>query len=140
VMKSRLLRRMVLPREKTSLDRRSLQLATTSTDDGIIRTFRGKARCKSPFLAHQMLVFFCTSNKQGGQDHAFQFRGGLAHYRAHTNLSYFRTLLGGNRPTSNGLILNMNRVYNGGEQRAREVHVVKGEMILYPCLKGEGHL
>jgi hypothetical protein len=25
-----------------------------------------------------------------------------------------------------------------GEQRAREVHVVKGEMILHPCLKGRG--
>jgi hypothetical protein len=30
-------------------------------------------------------------------------------------------LLGGNGPTSNGLILKMNIGYNGGEQSAREV-------------------
>jgi hypothetical protein len=33
---------------------------------------------------------------------------------------------------SSGLILKMNRCYKRGEQRAREVHVVKGEMDLVP--------
>jgi hypothetical protein len=46
------------------------------------------------------------------------------------------TLLQGNSPVSRGLILKMNRGYNGGEQRAREVHVVKGEMITYALPEG----
>jgi hypothetical protein len=33
-------------------------------------------------------------------------------YRAHYVLSWFRPLLRGNNPTSSGLILKMNRVYN----------------------------
>jgi hypothetical protein len=30
---------------------------------------------------------FCTGKIQGGQDHAFQFRGGLVNYKAHDDLS-----------------------------------------------------
>jgi hypothetical protein len=56
---------------------------------------------------------FCTKKTQGGQDHAFLFGGGLANYRAHYDLSYFRLLLGGNSPMSRGLILKMNSGYNG---------------------------
>jgi hypothetical protein len=48
----------------------------------------------------------------GGQDRAFQFRSGLVNYRAHGDLSWFRPLLRGNSPTSNGLILKMNMYYN----------------------------
>jgi hypothetical protein len=36
------------------------------------------------------------------------------------------------------LILKVNRGYNRGEQRDQEIHVVKDEMISYPCLKGRG--
>jgi hypothetical protein len=34
-------------------------------------------------------------------------------YKAHYDLSWFRSHLGGNSPTSGGLILKMNRAYNG---------------------------
>jgi hypothetical protein len=50
---------------------------------------------------------------QGGQDHAFLFHDSLANYRVHYNLSWFRPLLGGNSPTSSGLILKMNSDYKG---------------------------
>jgi hypothetical protein len=55
-------------------------------------------------------VFF-TSKLWGGQDHAFQFRDGLVNYEAYYDLSWFRSLLGGNSPTSSGLILKMNKCY-----------------------------
>jgi hypothetical protein len=34
-------------------------------------------------------------------------------YKAHDDLSWFRSLLGGNRHTSSGLILKMNMYYKG---------------------------
>jgi hypothetical protein len=34
-------------------------------------------------------------------------------YKAHNGLSWFRTLLGGNSPTSSDLILKMNMCYKG---------------------------
>jgi hypothetical protein len=34
-------------------------------------------------------------------------------YKAHYSLSWFRPLLGGNSPTSSGLILKVNSGYNG---------------------------
>jgi hypothetical protein len=43
----------------------------------------------------------------------FLFRGGLANYKAHYSLSRFKPLVGGNSPTSSGLILKMNSGYNG---------------------------
>jgi hypothetical protein len=43
----------------------------------------------------------------------FQFQDGLTNYKAHYDLSCFKSLLGGNSPTSSGLILKMNRGYNG---------------------------
>jgi hypothetical protein len=57
--------------------------------------------------------FFCTGKIQGGQDDVFQFRDGLANYKAHNDLSWFRPLLKGNSPTSSGLILKMNMCYKG---------------------------
>jgi hypothetical protein len=48
---------------------------------------------------------FLHRQEQGGQDHSFQFRGGLANYEAQYDLSLFRPLLGGNSPMSSGLIL-----------------------------------
>jgi hypothetical protein len=43
----------------------------------------------------------------------FLFRCGLANYKPQNGLSWFRPLLGGNSPTSSGLILKMNGSYNG---------------------------
>jgi hypothetical protein len=77
---------------------------------------RGKARCKTPYLAHQLSVFFCTSKIKGGQDCAFLFQGGLANYKAHHRLSWFRPLLEGNSLMSSGLLLKMNSGYNGGSR------------------------
>jgi hypothetical protein len=65
---------------------------------------RGKA-------APTLVYVFCTGKLWGGQDHAFQFCGGLVNYEAHYDLSWFRHLLGGNSPTSNNLILKMNSCY-----------------------------
>jgi hypothetical protein len=55
----------------------------------------------------------CTSKIHGGQDHVFLFGGGVANYKAYYSLSWFRPILGGNNPTSNGLILKMDNGYNG---------------------------
>jgi hypothetical protein len=42
---------------------------------------------------------------------------------------------------SSGLILKMNSGYNGGEKRAREVHVVKGgNDLVSPALRAGGLL
>jgi hypothetical protein len=43
----------------------------------------------------------------------FLFQGSLANYKTHYNLSWFRPLLRGNSPMSNGLILKINNGYNG---------------------------
>jgi hypothetical protein len=43
----------------------------------------------------------------------FLFHGGLANYKAHYGLFWFRPLLGGNSSTSSGLILKMNSDYTG---------------------------
>jgi hypothetical protein len=37
---------------------------------------------------------------------------------------------------SSGLILKMNKGYNGVSKELEKVRVVKGEMISYSCLKG----
>jgi hypothetical protein len=55
---------------------------------------------------------FLHRQEQGGQDHAFQFRGDLVNCKSHYDLSWFRPLLRSNNPTSSDLILNMNRGYN----------------------------
>jgi hypothetical protein len=60
-------------------------------------------------------------------------------YKAYYGLSCFRPLLRGNSATSSDFILKMNGGYKWGEQRARQVHEVKREMILLSaCLKGRG--
>jgi hypothetical protein len=56
---------------------------------------------------------FCTGEISGGQDHAFQFQGGLVNNEVHSDLYWFRPLLGGNSPMSSGLILKMNMCYKG---------------------------
>jgi hypothetical protein len=56
---------------------------------------------------------FHTGKIQGGQDHVFQFRGGLVNNEAPNDLSWFRPLFRGNSPTSSGLILKMNMCYKG---------------------------
>jgi hypothetical protein len=46
-----------LSREKPPHVKRSPSVAMASVDVGTIRTLREKARCKSPYLAHQLSVF-----------------------------------------------------------------------------------
>jgi hypothetical protein len=60
-MKSRLPKRMVLPREKPLQHKRSPPAAIASAYGGTIGTSRGKARCKSPFLMCQLSVFFAPA-------------------------------------------------------------------------------
>jgi hypothetical protein len=84
-----------------------------SFGEGAIRTSRGEAHCKSSFLTHQLLVFFCTDKIHGGQDRVFLFQGGLINYKAHYDLSWYRPLLRGNSPSSSSLILKMTNGYNG---------------------------
>jgi hypothetical protein len=69
---------MVLPKEETSHDRCSPFATTTSANEGTIGTYRGKARYKIPLSSAPTVVVFCIGKIQGGQDHAFLFRGGLA--------------------------------------------------------------
>jgi hypothetical protein len=58
---SRLPKRMVLP-EARPMPVGLLLLATKeSFGEGTIGTFRGKSRYKSPFLAHQLLLFFASA-------------------------------------------------------------------------------
>jgi hypothetical protein len=52
-----------------SHDRRSPLAATVSTDDGTIRTSRGKAHCKSPYLAHQLSVFSTSARTEWSRSH-----------------------------------------------------------------------
>jgi hypothetical protein len=60
-MNLRLLKRMISPREKPRHHKRSPPVATVSSDDGTIRTSRGKACCKFPFPACQLSVFFALA-------------------------------------------------------------------------------
>jgi hypothetical protein len=60
-MNSKLLMQMVSPREKPPHVRHSPSIATVTTDEGTIGTSREKACYKSPFLAHQLLVFFALT-------------------------------------------------------------------------------
>jgi hypothetical protein len=64
-------------------------------------------------LVNVSVGVFCTGKIYGGQHHVFLFQGGLTNYKPYYNLSWFRPLLGGNSPTSSGLILKMNSGYNG---------------------------
>jgi hypothetical protein len=85
-----------------------------SFGEGTIGTSRGKAHCKSLFLARHLSLFFCTGKIEGSQDCTFLFQDGLANYKAHYSLSWFKPPpLGSNSPTSSDLISRRNSVYNG---------------------------
>jgi hypothetical protein len=66
----------------------------------------------------------------------FLFRGGLANYKAHCSLSWFRPLLEGNSPMSSGLILKMNGGYNGMSRVLEKFAKWNGEYSCTPYLKG----
>jgi hypothetical protein len=70
---------------------------------------------------------FCTGKIQGGQDHMFLFRDSLANYYTHYDLFWFRPLLGGNSSMSSGLILEMNRVYNGVSIKLKKFAMQRGK-------------
>jgi hypothetical protein len=61
-MTSSLSKRMISLSEKPPHVKRSTSATTTSADEGTIRTSRGKARCKSHFLARQLSVFSAPTN------------------------------------------------------------------------------
>jgi hypothetical protein len=61
-MNSKLPWRTVSPREKPLRDKCSLSVEETSANEGTIETSRGKARYKSPFLAHQLSMFSAPTN------------------------------------------------------------------------------
>jgi hypothetical protein len=75
---------------------------------------------------------FYTSKLRGGQDHTFQFWGGLVNYEAHYDLSRFRPLLKGNSPMSSGFILKMNMYYKGVSRELEKFMWWKREMDLVP--------
>jgi hypothetical protein len=60
-MGERLPKRMVSLREKPQHNKSSPSTTMVSVDDGTIRTSRGKARCKSPYLARELSVFFAST-------------------------------------------------------------------------------
>jgi hypothetical protein len=70
-----------------------------------------KSALQIPLPGMPAFRVFCTGKLWGGQDHAFQFRGGLANYEAHYDLSWFRPVHGGNSPMSSSLILKMSMCY-----------------------------
>jgi hypothetical protein len=76
---------------------------------------------------------FCIGKLWGGQDHMFQFHGGLVNYEAHYDLSWFRPLLEGNSPTSSGLILMMN-MWQGVSREFKEFVWWKGGIYLIPTV------
>jgi hypothetical protein len=57
----------------------------------------------------------------------FQFLYGLVNYKAHYDLSWFKPLLRDNRPTSSGLILKMNRGYNGVSRDPKKFMWLRGK-------------
>jgi hypothetical protein len=61
-MKSRLPKRMVSSPEKQPYVKCLLLAKMASADEGTIGKSRGKGHCKSPFLAHQLLVFSTPAN------------------------------------------------------------------------------
>jgi hypothetical protein len=66
----------------------------------------------------------------------FLFQDGLANYKAHYDLSWFKSCLGGNSPTSSGLILKMNNGYNGVSRELEKFAWRKGKMISYHLPEG----
>jgi hypothetical protein len=68
---------------------------------------------KMHFLILRSVDVFCTGKIKGGQDSVFQFWCYRVNNEAHSDLSWFKPLLKGNRPTFSGLILKMSRCYMG---------------------------
>jgi hypothetical protein len=80
-------------------------------DERTIEMPKEESTLQTPLPGVPTIDVFCTDEIKGGQDRAFHFGGGLANYKEHGDQSWFRPLLGGNSPTSSGLILKMNMYY-----------------------------
>jgi hypothetical protein len=94
LMKSRFPKQMVSPREKPSRDKCLPPAAVTNTDDGTIRTSRGKARCKSPFQACQWPVFFAPVRYRVVKitcSYSKVVMRTMENYKSHYSLSCFST-------------------------------------------------
>jgi hypothetical protein len=72
-----------------------------------------KSTLQIPLYGMPTIGVFCIDKIRGGQDRAFQFRGGLVYYKVHSDLSWFRPLLEGNSFTSSGLVKKTNMCYKG---------------------------
>jgi hypothetical protein len=91
-------------------------------DDGTIGRSRGKAHCKSPFMAHQLSVFSAPVRYRVVNitcSYSEVVLRTIKNYIAHYILSWFRPLLQGNSPTSSIFVIEEDEhCYNRGELRA----------------------
>jgi hypothetical protein len=134
-MNSNLPRWTVSLREKPPPIKRSPSEETVNVDKGTIGMSK-KSTLQIPLSGAPIVGVFCNGKIHGGQDHVFQFWGGLVNNEAHSDLSWFRPLLGGNSPTSSGLILKINRTYKEWAERSRSSHGGGGNGSRTSCLKG----
>jgi hypothetical protein len=118
VMNSRLPKWIVLPGAKPTLVELLLLVMNESFSDGAIRTPRGKACCKSPFLARQLSVFFAQARYRvvkimcSCSDVILQT---MKNYKAHYSLSWSTPMLRGNSPMSSIFVTEEDeQCYNGG--------------------------
>jgi hypothetical protein len=84
--------------------RRSPSTMMTIKDDGTIRTYRGEARYKFPFLACQLSMFFALARYRVVKivcSFSMVVLQTMKNYKAHYSLFWFRPLLRGNSPTYN---------------------------------------
>jgi hypothetical protein len=87
------------------------QACTGGSDgDRTIRTSRGKARCKSPFLAHQLSMFSASTRIGWSRSHIPVLRWSCELQSTQWSIMV-HALLGGNGPMSSGMILKMNMCY-----------------------------
>jgi hypothetical protein len=95
---------------------RTVRRKRTSDVHGL--AYEAYVSCVSNFSWRVVGVFY-TGKIQDGQDRALQFWDGLVNNEAHSDLSWFRSLLKGNSPTCNSLILKMKMCYKRWVESSR---------------------
>jgi hypothetical protein len=124
-------RQMVSQREKPSHVKHSPLVVTVSANEGTIGTSREKARYKSPYLACQMSVFFAPARYR-----VVKITRSSSEVVLRT-MKHIVIYLGSDPST---VVIALRSVVwyrrwisvTRDEQRAREVHMVNGEMDLVP--------
>jgi hypothetical protein len=112
MVNSKLPKRMVSPGARPTPVRLLPLERKERFSDETIGTSRGKARCKCPLPRAPTVGVFCTDKNRVVKITCSSSEMVLQTTK-HTNLSWFRLLLGGYSPTSSDLILKMNNDYNG---------------------------